>query len=220
MTLVVQNLSVSHGERAILNDVSFAVEAGEFVAVTGRTGAGKTTLLNVIGGLAPDVGRYSVSGSITVCGVELVGATPTKRAEVRRRHVGYVFQGLNLIPNLTAAENVALPLQLHGTATGQATAMAEQALADVELSDRGGAEPNALSGGEQQRVAVARALVGGRSVLLADEPTAALDSVTAEATLRLLRRRADDGSAVMMVTHDSAQAAWAHRILRLHNGTL
>lgn len=220
MILEIIDLAVSHYNRPVLHDLSLSVGAGEFVAVTGRTGAGKTTLLNVIGGLDPEVGGYAITGSIKVNGVELVGASSTQLAEIRRNHVGYVFQNLNLLPTLTAAENVAVPLQLNGTSTSRAAALATEALAQVNLTDRSDDPPSALSGGEQQKVAVARALVGGRSLLLADEPTAALDSVTAEATLSLLRQQADHGNAIVMVTHDSAKAAWASRVVRLHGGTI
>ena len=203
--------------RRLLHNVDLDVEPGEFVAITGRTGSGKTTLLNILGGLQPIT---SAQGAVTVDGVGLADADAATLARVRRQIVGYVFQKLNLIPTLTLAENIAMPLQLDGTGHADAIDQAERALAATDLDGRGDDFPVTLSGGEQQRVAVARALVGDRRVLLADEPTAALDSVTAETTLKLLRARAEAGAAVVMVTHDSASAAWAHRVLRLHEGSL
>ena len=220
MTLTVNNLSIDIGDRSVLSGVDLSVDAGEFVAVTGRTGAGKTTLLNAIGGLTSPADAQTTTGSIVVAGVQVVGADPATLAVVRRRHVGYVFQNLNLIPTLPVIENIALPLQLDGIHAEEAMLQARQALAEVELADRESDLPGDLSGGQRQRVAVARALVGQRSLLLADEPTAALDRVTAEATLRLLRKRAEEGAAVLLVTHDSGQAAWANRIVRLKAGAM
>lgn len=198
-----------------VDDVDLQVAAGEFVAVTGRSGSGKSTLLNLAGGLdAP------TRGSVQVEGVELSALSPTDLATIRRRRVGYVFQHGNLLPTLTAAENVALPLELDGTPVAEARRRAREAIAlvlDLEQTDR---FPDELSGGEQQRVAVARALVGRRRLLLADEPTGALDEITAERVLGLLRTRSEDGAGVLLVTHDPAQAAWADRIIRLTDGRI
>lgn len=215
--LSVRELNVHLGGRHLLNNVDLQVETSEFVAITGRTGAGKSTLLNIIGGLQP---LRADGGQVTVDGIELAGADSATLAKVRRQKVGYVFQNINLIPTLTVAENIALPLQLDGVDAAEAMTEAGRALGAVDLDGRDNDLPATLSGGEQQRVAVARALVGDRKLLLADEPTAALDSVTAETTLKLLRARAEAGAAVVMVTHDSAWAAWAHRVLRLHEGSL
>ncbi|CAN5311060.1 ABC transporter ATP-binding protein [soil metagenome] len=198
-----------------VDHVDLAVHAGELVAVMGRSGSGKSTLLNLAGGLdAPS------RGTVRVEGTDLSALSPRDLAAIRRRHVGYVFQHGNLLPTLTAAENVSLPLELDGVSLREARASAIAILSEVlhpEVADR---YPDQLSGGEQQRVAVARGLVGGRRLLLADEPTGALDEVTAEKVMRLLRDRCDAGAAALVVTHDAAQAAWADRVVRLRDGRI
>lgn len=196
-----------------VDHVDLAVAAGEMVAVMGRSGSGKSTLLNLAGGL-----DQPTRGSVEVEGQDLSRLSARALAVARRRHVGYVFQHGNLLPTLTAAENVALPLELDGVAVRQARAAAEAVLAEVVDAAVADRFPDQLSGGEQQRVAVARGLIGRRRLLLADEPTGALDEVTAEAVMRLLRQRCDDGAAVLVVTHDAAQAAWADRVVRLRDG--
>lgn len=201
---------------AALRNITLSVAPGELVAVTGRSGSGKSTLLNAAGGLVP-----ATAGRITVCGQSLRGGTPTQLAAIRRRHIGYVFQDLNLLPTLTAAENTSLPLELAGWGRADAMAAAVKALDEVELStDEADRFPDQLSGGQKQRVAIARGLVGQRSLLLADEPTAALDEVTGEVILRLIRARCDQGAAALLVTHDPAQAAWANRVIRLVDGAI
>src|SRR5256885_15646781 len=137
-----------------------------------------------------------------------------------RRRIGYVFQDLNLLSSLTAAENVALPLELDGTGVGRARRLARTALSEVDLDGYGGRFPDELSGGQQQRVAIARALVGERHLVLADEPTGALDSHTGEAVLRLLRSKVDDGAAGVLLTHDARHAAWADRLVFLRDGVI
>lgn len=196
-----------------VDGVDLAVAAGEFVAVTGRSGSGKSTLLNLAGGL--DV---PTRGSVWVQGVELSSLSRSALAALRRRRVGYVFQHGNLLPTLTALENVALPLELDGVALGRARQQARGALELVLEGGQADRYPDELSGGEQQRVAVARALVGDRRLLLADEPTGALDELTAERILSLLRDRCRDGAGALVVTHDASQAAWADRIIRLVDG--
>lgn len=198
-----------------LDGIDLEVRPGELVAVTGRSGSGKSTLLNVAGGL--DV---PTSGLVDVAGERLDGLSRREQAELRRRHVGYVFQADNLLPTLTALENIALPLELDGVAVGAARGAAREALAAVLPPEHADRYPDQLSGGEQQRVAIARALVGPRTLLLADEPTGALDEVTAEGVLSLLRARIDEGAAGLMVTHDPAQAAWADRVIRLRDGRI
>ncbi len=141
-------------------------------------------------------------------------------AALRRRRIGYVFQDLNLLASLTAAENVALPLELDGVRVRQARQFARQALADMDLDGLGDRFPDEISGGQQQRVAIARALVGERRLVLADEPTGALDSQTGEAVLRLLRARVDDGAAAVLVTHEARHAAWADRVVFLRDGVI
>jgi putative ABC transport system ATP-binding protein len=198
-----------------LRGVSLRVDPGELVAVMGPSGSGKSTLLHLAGGLdAPTHGRVVVDGQ------DLGGLSRRRLAAVRRRRVGYVFQELNLLPSLTAVENVALPLELDGVGIRRARRQALSALADVEMGDVAGRFPEQLSGGQQQRVAIARALVGDRRLVLADEPTGALDSQTGEAVLRLLRRRVDAGAAGMLVTHEARHAAWADRVVFLRDGVV
>jgi putative ABC transport system ATP-binding protein len=198
-----------------LRGVSLAVEEGELVAVMGPSGSGKSTLLNLAGGLdRPTRGEVVVDGSV------LGGCSRRGLAALRRRRVGYVFQDLNLLASLTAAENVALPLELDGTSVGQARRLALAALADVDLEGYGRRFPDELSGGQQQRVAIARALVGRRRLLLADEPTGALDSQTGEAVLGLLRSKVDGGAAGVLVTHEARHAAWADQVVFLRDGVV
>jgi putative ABC transport system ATP-binding protein len=204
-----------HGANEVhaLRGVSLAVAMGELVAVMGPSGSGKSTLLHLAGGL-----DTPTSGSIQV-GRDSVGTLDAKgRARMRRRHVGYVFQDLNLIPALTAIENVSLPLELDGMSARKARAVARAALAEVEVDDLARRFPDDMSGGQAQRVAIARALVGPRRLLLADEPTGALDSVTGEAVMRVLRARVDAGAAGLLVTHDARHAAWADRVVFLRDG--
>lgn len=198
-----------------LRKVSLTVEAGELVAVMGPSGSGKSTLLNLAGGLdSPD------SGAVVVEGRELGRLNRKQLAQVRRRSVGYVFQALNLVPSLTAVENIALPLELSGISVRRARPLAEAALSEVELDGYADRFPDEMSGGQQQRVAIARALIGERRLVLADEPTGALDSVTGEAVLRLLRSRVDAGCAGVLVTHEARHAAWADRVVFLRDGSI
>ncbi len=208
-----------HGtaERAVraLGPVSFEVAAGELVAVMGPSGSGKSTLLALAGALdAPTAGR------VVVAGRDLATLESSALAEMRRRMLGYVFQDLNLLPGLTAVENVALPLELDGVPLAEARREALLALESVRLERLSHRFPDDLSGGEQQRVAIARAFVGSRSVLLADEPTGALDSETGRVVMRLLRQRCDEGRTALLVTHDPSHAEWADRVLHLRDGRL
>jgi putative ABC transport system ATP-binding protein len=196
-----------------LRGVSLTVSAGELVAVMGPSGSGKSTLLNVAGGL-----DSVTTGAVLVEGTDLASLSRSALAAVRRRSAGYVFQDLNLIPTLTAVENVALPLELDGCSTRAARRLAAASLDTVGVAELAGRFPDEMSGGQQQRVAIARALVGERRLVLADEPTGALDSETGEAVLRLLRRRVDQGAAGVLVTHESRHAAWADRIVFLRDG--
>jgi putative ABC transport system ATP-binding protein len=198
-----------------LFDIDLDVARGELVAIMGRSGSGKSTLLNLAGGL-----DEPTTGTVLVRGQHLGGLTPKEAAAMRRRHIGFVFQEYNLIPTLTAAENVALPLELDGSRIRAARREAEEALAGVGLDRHADRFPDELSGGEQQRVAIARALVGERSLLLADEPTGALDEVTGESILRLIRKRIDDGAGGVMVTHEPGDAAWADRVITLRDGRI
>jgi putative ABC transport system ATP-binding protein len=203
------------GEVHALRGVDLAVREGELVAVMGPSGSGKSSLLNVAGGL-----DTPTSGSVRGAGTDIARLGARERAAVRRRDVGFVFQDLNLVPALTAMENVALPLELDGIRPGTARGDAEAALAEVGLLEEANRFPEDLSGGQQQRVAIARALVGQRRLVLADEPTGALDSVTGEAVMRILRARVDAGAAGLLVTHDARYAAWADRTVHLRDGLL
>ena len=198
-----------------LRGVDLAVTAGELVAVMGPSGSGKSTLLTLAGGL-----DTATSGEVLVEGVPLSGLDRAGLAQLRRRSVGYVFQELNLLPALTAAENVALPLELDGMRARDARTHALRALDELGLSELASRFPDALSGGEQQRVAIARALVGERRLVLADEPTGALDSVTGEGVLSLLRARCDAGAAGVLVTHEARHAGWADRVVFLRDGVV
>jgi putative ABC transport system ATP-binding protein len=219
MSAVLQLTEVSrvHGsgetEVHALRAVSFAAHAGELVAVMGPSGSGKSTLLTLAGGLdAP------TSGTVAVEGVDLAGLGNTGRARMRRTSIGYVFQDFNLIPALTAAENVALPAELDGVGTRAARTAARTALEEVGIGDLWDRFPDNMSGGQQQRVAIARAIVGERRLILADEPTGALDTETGEEILRLLRARCDAGAAGVLVTHEARHAAWADRVVFLRDG--
>jgi putative ABC transport system ATP-binding protein len=198
-----------------LRGVSLAVEEGELVAVMGPSGSGKSTLLNLAGGL-----DRPTRGEVVVGGTALGACSRKALAALRRRRVGYVFQDLNLLASLTAAENVALPLELDGVGVQKARRLALAALAEVDLDGYGQRFPDELSGGQQQRVAIARALIGQRRLMLADEPTGALDSQTGEAVLRLLRSRVDAGAAGVLVTHEARHAAWADRVVFLRDGAI
>ncbi|HEU0239188.1 MAG TPA: ABC transporter ATP-binding protein [Micromonosporaceae bacterium] len=206
-----------HGAAAVhaLAGVDLTVEPGELVAVMGPSGSGKSTLLNIAGGL-----DRPTSGEVSVEGKRLGDLSRSALAALRRRHVGYVFQDLNLVPSLTAAENVALPLELDGVGLRRARRAAMAALAEVDLEALAGRFPDDMSGGQQQRVAIARALIGRRRLVLADEPTGALDSVTGEAVLRLLRGRVDAGAAGLIVTHEARHAGWADRVVFLRDGVV
>ncbi|KJY36420.1 MULTISPECIES: ABC transporter ATP-binding protein [unclassified Streptomyces] len=206
-----------HGEAEVhaLRGVDLAVRPGEFVAVMGPSGSGKSTLLTLAGGLDRPSG-----GQVLVEGVELSGLNRTRLAAVRRRSVGYVFQDYNLVPALTAAENVALPRELDGVSGRTARREALAALREMGIPELAERFPEQLSGGQQQRVAIARALVGDRRLVLADEPTGALDSATGESVLAVLRARCDAGAAAMMVTHDPRHAVWADRVVVLNDGAV
>src|SRR5699024_2562491 len=202
-------------EVCALDGVDLSVRMGELVAVMGPSGSGKSTLLNLAGGLdTPTV------GSVRLGKDTLSDLNAKDRAALRRRRIGYVFQDFNLIPALTAAENVALPRELDGLRSRRARREALAALADVEVADLAERFPDELSGGQQQRVAIARALVGPRRLLLADEPTGALDSMTGEAVMRVLRARVDAGAAGLLVTHEPRFAAWADRTVFLRDGVV
>jgi putative ABC transport system ATP-binding protein len=206
---------VEGGERrVILDGVDLELKRGEFVALLGRSGSGKSTLLNLIGGLdRPDSGEIRIEGSR----VDL--RDETARTVLRRRRIGFVFQAFDLIPTLTVLENVLLPLDLDGGADRAGRERARELLAAVGLVERAASFPDRLSGGEQQRVAVARALVAEPAIVLADEPTGNLDHVTGEEVLGLLQRLVPDrGATLLMVTHSNDAAARASRVVVLDDG--
>ena len=196
-----------------LDDVSLAVDAGSMVAVMGPSGSGKSTLLTIAGSL-----EEPSSGEVLIGGAPLKTMSRNARAQLRRRMIGFVFQDFNLLPGLTAAENVALPLELDGISARKARTQGLKALDELALGQRAGNFPDQLSGGERQRVAIARAVVGNRRLLLADEPSGALDSASGEAVMRLIHAACRRGVAAVVVTHDAQLASWADRVVFLRDG--
>lgn len=216
-TLELRQVSRSYGTGAVevhaLREVDLSVSPGELVAVMGPSGSGKSTLLTIAGSL-----EEPASGEVLVAGSSLAGMSRDDRARLRRRTIGYVFQDFNLLAGLTAVENVALPLELDGVGVKAARTAGRAVLEEFGLAGHAGRYPDDLSGGERQRVAIARAIVGDRRLLLADEPTGALDSVNGEAVMRLLRTACKRGVAGIVVTHDARLASWADRIVFLRDG--
>ncbi|HEU5384919.1 MAG TPA: ABC transporter ATP-binding protein [Streptosporangiaceae bacterium] len=215
--LELRKVSRSYGQgaaevRALL-DVDLTVRAGSMVAVMGPSGSGKSTLLTIAGSL-----EEPSSGEVWVCGQELGTMSRNDRARLRRRSIGYVFQDFNLLPGLTAAENVTLPLELDGMAARKARVAGLKSLEELGLGDRAEHFPDQLSGGERQRVAIARAVVGEHRLLLADEPSGALDSANGEAVMRLIHGACKRGLAAVVVTHDAQLASWADRVVFLRDG--
>ena len=198
-----------------LREVDLAVERGELVAVMGPSGSGKSTLLTIAGSL-----EEASDGQVRVDGVDLATISRSAKAQLRRQSIGYVFQDFNLLPGLTAVENVTLPLELDGVSAKDARATGLEAMEELDVADRAERYADELSGGERQRVAIARAIVGERGLLLADEPTGALDSVNGEAVMRLLRAAAQRGVAGVVVTHEAQLAAWADRVVFLRDGAV
>jgi putative ABC transport system ATP-binding protein len=196
-----------------LSDVDLAVERGELVAVMGPSGSGKSTLLTIAGSL-----EEPTCGEVLVDGIDLALVSRSDRAKLRRRSIGYVFQDFNLLPGLKALENVTLPLELDGVASKAARSRGVEAMEELDVADRADSYPDELSGGQRQRVAIARAIVGERGLLLADEPTGALDSVNGEAVMRLLRAATHRGVAGVVVTHEAQLASWADRVVFLRDG--
>ena len=216
LPLELQNISRTFGEGprrvSALNDVSLAIQPGELVAIMGPSGSGKSTLLNVAGLL-----QKATSGQVLIDGANASDLNAKRAAATRRRHIGVIFQNYNLVPTLTVGENVGLPLELDGKTDHQAVSIA---LAEVGLEGFDDRFPEEISGGQAQRVAIARALIGPRKILLADEPTGALDTSTGDAVLRVLRQRIDSGAAGLLVTHEPRFAAWADRTIMLRDGEI
>ena len=219
VTLQMQRVSKVYGDGAnavhALRDVDLAVDRGELVAVMGPSGSGKSSLLTIAGSL-----EDATAGDVLIDGAPLGEMTQKDRARLRRRSIGFVFQDFNLLAGLTAVENVAMPLELDGTSAREARVVALAALERLGVHERAEHFPDDLSGGERQRVAIARAVVGERVLLLADEPTGALDSVNSEGVMRLLRDACHRGAAGVVVTHEAHLASWADRIVFLRDGRL
>jgi putative ABC transport system ATP-binding protein len=196
-----------------LREVELSVAEGELVAIMGPSGSGKSSLLTIAGSL-----EDATSGDVLVGGVLLSDQSRRDKARLRRRSIGFVFQDFNLLAGLTAAENVSMPLELDGISASKARVFAMTALEQLGVADRAQHYPDDLSGGERQRVAIARAVVGERRLLLADEPTGALDSVNSEAVMRVLRESSRRGAAAVVVTHEAQLASWADRVVFLRDG--
>jgi putative ABC transport system ATP-binding protein len=217
--LELQHVSKTYGEGTsevhALRDINLSVDSGALIAVMGPSGSGKSTLLTIAGSL-----EDATSGEVYVGGAELSGMSRDAKARLRRRSIGFVFQDFNLLPGLTAVENVALPLELDGLSARKAQNVGMAALEELGLADRSGHYPDQLSGGERQRVSIARAVVGERKLLLADEPSGALDSVNGEAVMRLVLEACRRGVAAVVVTHDAQLASWADRVLFIRDGQM
>jgi putative ABC transport system ATP-binding protein len=215
--LELRDVSKVYGEGAAtvhaLRNVTLTVDEGELVAVMGPSGSGKSTLLTIAGTL-----EEPSDGEVLIAATAVSGMSRNDRARLRRRFIGYVFQDFNLLAGLTAAENVSLPLELDGVAAKSAREAGMRALEELGLGERAGSFPDELSGGERQRVAIARAVVGDRRLLLADEPSGALDSTNGEAVMRLIRAACHRGVAGVVVTHDAQLASWADRVVFLRDG--
>jgi putative ABC transport system ATP-binding protein len=215
--LDLRQVSKSYGEGSTLvhalDDVTLSVEPGQLVAVMGPSGSGKSTLLTIAGSL-----EEPTSGEVLIDGRSLVSMSRNDKSRLRRRTIGFVFQDFNLLAGLTAVENVSLPLELDGIPTRRARVMALSALEGVGIVERAEHYTDELSGGERQRVAIARAIVGDRRLLLADEPSGALDSANGEAVMKMIRDACKQGVAAVVVTHDAHLASWADWVLFLKDG--
>lgn len=200
-------------EVPVLKDISLSVDEGEYVAIMGPSGSGKTTLMNIIGCL-----DLPTSGTYTLAGENIIGSSESKLSEIRLNSIGFVFQSFHLLPRQSAAENVALPLLYAGVPKKERRARAVRALERVGLGDRVDFKPNQLSGGQCQRVAIARAIVNNPKILLADEPTGALDSQSGAQIMELFQTLNDEGVTVVMITHDLDVANHAKRVLHIRDG--
>jgi putative ABC transport system ATP-binding protein len=217
--LELRDITKIYGEGAAevraLQHIDLMVDAGSLVAVMGASGSGKTTLLTIAGSL-----EDPTHGEVYVDDRPLSSLSRNGKARLRRQSIGYVFQDFNLLAGLSAVENVSLPLELDGISARKAQATALEALDDFGLKDRAAHYPDQLSGGERQRVAIARAVVGGRRLLLADEPSGALDSTNAEGVMRMILAACHRGMAAIVVTHDAQLASWADRVVFLRDGRI
>ena len=220
MSLIsISNLEKHYGrgdERvAALRGMSFAIPAGEFVTIMGQSGSGKSTLLAVLGGMS-----RPTAGEVEMAGIRIYDLPDDRLADFRASRLGFVFQSFHLIPYLTAAENVMLPLAITRGKRGEKQRAAEEALARVGLGGKKERLPNQLSGGEQERVAIARAIVNRPQILLADEPTGNLDSQTGDEIMALFQELNREGQTIVMVTHNPENSAYAHRTIHLRDGLL
>jgi putative ABC transport system ATP-binding protein len=217
--LELQDVSKTYGEGGslvhALDHINLEVDAGTLVAVMGPSGSGKSTLLTIAGSL-----EDATSGEVVIGGAPLSRMSRDEKARLRRRSIGFVFQDFNLLPGLTAAENVSLPLELDGQRSGKAHATSVHMLDELGLGDRVDHYPDQLSGGERQRVSIARAVVGERRLLLADEPSGALDSANGEAVMRMVLAACRQGVAAVVVTHDAQLASWADRVMFIRDGRM
>jgi putative ABC transport system ATP-binding protein len=215
--LELHDISKSYGGGAsivhALHEIDMVVDEGHLVAVMGPSGSGKSTLLTIAGSL-----EEPTSGEVRIAGSELSSMSRNDKARLRRRTIGYVFQDFNLLAGLTAVENVSLPLDLDGVPARKARSAGMAALEQLGLADRATHYPDQLSGGERQRVSIARAVVGERHLLLADEPSGALDSTNGEAVMRMILDACKRGVAAVVVTHDAHLASWADRVVLLRDG--
>jgi ABC-type lipoprotein export system ATPase subunit len=210
------NLSKKYGDLQVVKDVTISIKAGEFVCLVGKSGCGKTTLLSLLSGL-----ERPTAGEVNLDGTSITSATEDELALFRRNNVGFIFQSFNLIPTLSAWENVALPLFPIKMAVDERRRRATELLEKMELGHRMDHLPAALSGGEKQRVAIARALVNHPKVLFADEPTGNLDSATGDAIMDILSKlHSEEGVAILMVTHEAELAKIADRLIRMHDGEI
>jgi len=210
----------SYGEGELqtraLTDVSLTINAGEFIAIMGPSGCGKSTLLHLAGGL-----EDATAGRVLVNGADVSTMSGAEKAKLRRQEVGYIFQKLNLIPSLTAIENVMLPLELDGVSKSEARERARVVISDLGLTHNLNRYPSEFSGGQQQRIAIARSLVANRSLLLADEPTGALDTVNADEIIEILAQLPKKyNTSVVLVTHEPRFASWADRVVFLRDGRI
>ena len=196
-----------------LDGVTLQIDRGEFVAIIGQSGSGKSTLMNILGCLdIPTYGDYHLDGT------DVTELTDRQLAHIRNKQIGFIFQGYNLIPALSARENVELPLIYQGVGMGQRSERAMESLERVGMADRADHKPSEMSGGQQQRVAIARAIAARPPIIMADEPTGALDSKTGRQVLEILHSLHEDGSTIILITHDNGIAATAERIVRLSDG--
>ena len=212
---VVREYTMGRTTIRAVDDISFTIPEGKYTIILGASGAGKSTVLNILGGM-----DSPTSGRVTVNGREISGFNKRQLTEYRRESIGFVFQFYNLMPNLTVLENVELPLLYAGASAAERHERAIRSLERVGLADKCKNLPSQLSGGQQQRVSIARALAGNPSVILADEPTGALDSRTGREVLRFLQKLNQEGDTVVLITHDNSIAVKAKRIVRLQDGRI